>query len=86
MFNRIGRFKRKRGCTYTHKIHEPKNAKDKVDKFLRMLDPLKEEGIDLKYDHEYNIDITQGERKNIMKEIYQQPMLKHKKRNYLYYF
>jgi len=62
---RIGRYKKKRGYTYTHKIHEPQNAKDKVDKFLKMLVPLADAGVDVKYDHEYNIDITDGEREAI---------------------
>ncbi len=59
---RIGRFKKKRGYTYTHKIKEPKDAKDKVDKFLRMLDPLKEAGVNLEYDWDYNIDILEDEK------------------------
>ena len=59
---RIGRYKKKRGYTYTHKIHEPIGAKDKVDKFLKMLAPLEDAGIDLKYDHEYNIEVS-GEEK-----------------------
>lgn len=62
---RIGRYKKKRGYTYTHKIHEPRNAKDKVDKFLRMLDPLVDAGINVEYDHEYNIDVTPEERYRI---------------------
>ncbi len=66
---RIGRYKKKRGYTYTHKIHEPRNAKDKVDKFLKMLDPLADAGIELKYDHEYNIDISSEERHRIREKM-----------------
>lgn len=66
---RIGRFKKKRGYTYTHKIHEPQNAKDKVDKFLRMLDPLVEDGVDIKYDHEYNIEISTEEKNKIKNKM-----------------
>ncbi len=66
---RIGRYKKKRGYTYTHKIHEPVDAKDKVDKFLRMLDPLADAGISLKYDHEYNIEISNGEKSRIREKM-----------------
>ena len=59
---RIGRRKSKRGYTYTHKIDEPKNAKDKVDKFLKMLKPLENGGIDMKYNAEYTVHITDEEK------------------------
>lgn len=38
---RIGRAKKYRGFIYTDKVEEPEYAKDKVDKFLKLLDPLK---------------------------------------------
>jgi len=66
---RIGRYKKKRGYTYTHKIHEPKDAKDKVDKFLKMLDPLVEDGVDIKYDYEYNIEISAEEKNEIKNKM-----------------
>ena len=58
---RIGRKKKHRGYTYTHKIEEPRDAKDKVDKFLKMLKPL-EEKYDIKYDSNYIITITPEEK------------------------
>ncbi len=66
---RIGRYKKKRGYTYTHKVHEPEDAKDKVDKFLRMLDPLVDAGVDVKYDSEYNIDVSPEERCRIREKM-----------------
>ncbi len=64
---RIGRKKPKRGFSYTHKITEPRDAKDKVDKFLKMLKPLEEDGIEVKYDANYTIHIT-DEEKNRLRE------------------
>ena len=58
---RIGRFKKRRGYTYTHKIEEPKNAIDKVDKFLKMLKPL-EKDYNIIYDNNYFITITKEEK------------------------
>jgi len=58
---RIGRYKKKRGYTYTHKIKEPHDAKDKVDKFLRMLGPLEEE-YSIVYDSDYIISIHANEK------------------------
>lgn len=63
---RIGRSKKYRGFTYTNKVEEPKYAKDKVDKFLKLLDPLKKE-YNLIYDNQYTISITDKE-KNLMRE------------------
>ena len=59
---RIGRKKKYRGYTYTHKIEEPKDAKDKVDKFLQMLKPL-EEKYKLIYDNNYTLTISDEEKK-----------------------
>ena len=36
---------------------------------MRMLDPIKNDGIDIKYDHEYNIDITLDEKKKIKEKM-----------------
>ena len=63
---RIGRWKPKRGYTYTHSIREPKVSKDKVDKFLHMLKPLEEAGEKLIYDTTYRVVLTDDE-KNMMK-------------------
>ena len=58
---RIGRTKKGRGYTYTHKIDEPTDAKNKVDKFLRMLKPLEEE-YKIVYDPNFTITITPEEK------------------------
>lgn len=63
---RIGRKNKKRGYCYTHKIPEPTDAKDKVEKFLRMLKPLEDE-YNIVYDDNYTINITDKE-KEYMKE------------------
>ncbi len=67
---RIGRKKEYRGITYTHKISEPLNSKDKVDKFLKMLVPL-EEKYKIIYDNNYTTHITEDE-----KEYMKNKMLK----------
>ncbi|WP_028854919.1 glycosyltransferase family 9 protein [Psychrilyobacter atlanticus] len=64
---RIGRWKPKRGYTYTHSTREPKVSRDKVDKFLHMLKPLEEAGIDIKYDTTYRVVVT-DEEKNKLKD------------------
>lgn len=58
---RIGRTKKGRGYTYTHKIDEPVDAKDKVDKFLRMLKPI-EKDCEIKYDRNFTITVTPEEK------------------------
>ena len=58
---RIGRKKKWRGYTYNYKISEPKDAKNKVDKFLRMLKPL-EKDYTIKYDHSFQITVTPEEK------------------------
>ncbi|MBP6063652.1 MAG: glycosyltransferase family 9 protein [Fusobacteriaceae bacterium] len=63
---RIGRFKKWRGYSYTHKIKESKNAKDKCWKFLSMLKPIEELGYELDYVDKFIINITESE-KNILK-------------------
>lgn len=63
---RIGRAKKYRGLIYTDKVNEPKYAEDKVDKFLKLLDPLKKE-YNLIYDNNYTLSIT-NEEKKIMKK------------------
>ena len=57
---RIGRSKKNRGFTYTHKISEPKNANDKIDKFLKMLTPL-ETNYNILYTRDFPIDILDEE-------------------------
>lgn len=65
---RIGRKKKHRGYTYNYKIEEPRDAKDKVDKFLRMLKPLEKE-YDVKYDNNYVINITDEEKKYMREKM-----------------
>ena len=59
---RIGRKKKHRGYTYTHKIEEPRDAKDKVDKFLKMLKPLEEE-YKINYTRDFSVFVTDEEKK-----------------------
>lgn len=64
---RIGRRKMYRGFTYTHKISEPIDSKDKVDKFLKMLDPLAE-NYKILYDNNYVIQIEEKEKEYMRKK------------------
>lgn len=63
---RIGRAKKYRGYTYTHKIEEPKGTKNKIDKFLKMLKPLENE-YDIKYTEDFSIQVSEDE-KQYMRE------------------
>lgn len=65
---RIGRRKPKRGYTYNYKIDEPRDAKDKVDKFLKMLKPL-EKNYHITYDNNYVITLTFEERSQMKKRM-----------------
>lgn len=65
---RIGRQKKYRGFTYTHKIPEPVSSKDKVDKFLKMLAPLEAE-YQIIYDNNYITYITENEKKNMRNKM-----------------
>lgn len=65
---RIGRRKPKRGYTYNYKIDEPRDAKDKVDKFLKMLKPLEQE-YKVMYDNNYIITLTFEERSQMRKRM-----------------
>lgn len=58
---KIGRYKKHRGYTYTHKIQEPQGSKNKIDKFLKMLKPLEDE-YDLKYTEDFSINIDENEK------------------------
>lgn len=57
-----------RGFTYTHKISEPIDSKDKVDKFLKMLDPLAE-NYKILYDNNYVIQIEEKEKEYMRKKM-----------------
>ena len=65
---RIGRRKPKRGYTYNYKIDEPRDAKDKVDKFLKMLKPLEQE-YKVMYDNNYIITLTFEEKSQMRKRM-----------------
>lgn len=65
---RIGRKKKYRGFTYTHKISEPADSKDKVDKFLKMLAPL-EEKYKILYDNSYITHINEKEKENMKRKM-----------------
>ena len=65
---RIGRKKEYRGFTYTHKISEPANSRDKVDKFLKMLAPL-EEKYKILYDSNYITHINEYEKENMKRKM-----------------
>lgn len=66
---RIGRYKPKRGYTYTHKIPEPSNEFDKAEKFLKMLEPLKETEKNLKLTADYSLEFSKEERENLRKRM-----------------
>lgn len=68
---KIGREKKHRGYTYTHKIPEPEKSKNKVDKFLQMLKPL-EKDYDVKYVEDFSIEMKNDEKiymKNKMEKV-----------------
>lgn len=58
---RIGRYKKRRGYTYTHKVKEPPHNLDKAEKFLGMLKPLEEDGVDVKYTTDYSLEFEESE-------------------------
>lgn len=65
---RIGRAKKGRGYTYTHKIEEPKDAKHKIDKFLKMLKPLEGE-YKIDYTEDFSIHISDEEKKYMREKM-----------------
>lgn len=65
---RIGRFKKHRGYTYTHKIVEPPKGLTKVQKFLKMLKPLEQE-YDVKYTEDFSIHISDEEKQYMRKKM-----------------
>uniref|UniRef100_A0A6A7G6F7 Heptosyltransferase n=1 Tax=Hirondellea gigas TaxID=1518452 RepID=A0A6A7G6F7_9CRUS len=62
---RIGRWKPKRGYTYTHSVREPKVSRDKVDKFLHMLKPLEDAGEKIIYDTTYRVVLNDEEKNRL---------------------
>lgn len=66
---RVGKKKPIRGRSYTHGIKEPKDAKDKCDKFQKLLKPIEEAGYSLTYDSNIIIGITPEEKLNLRKRM-----------------
>lgn len=65
---RIGRYKKKRGYTYTHKMKETQSL-NKVDKFLKqLLPPIEEAGYKLEKSYNFKFSSSQDE-KNKYKEL-----------------
>lgn len=61
---RIGRYKKKRGFTYTHKTKETESL-NKIDKFLKqLLSPIKEAGFDLKISYDFKFSSSTEEKEN----------------------
>lgn len=59
---RIGRYKKNRGFTYTHKTKETESL-NKVDKFLKqLLPPISETGFDLKTCYDFKFSSTEEEK------------------------
>lgn len=65
---RIGRSKKYRGYTYTHKIEEPTESKNKIDKFLKMLKPLEKE-YKISYTEDFSTNIEENEKIYMRKKM-----------------
>lgn len=66
---RIGRYKKNRGYTYTHSTKEPSSEYDKAEKFLKMLDPLIENGENIKLTADYSLTFLDEEREIIKNKM-----------------
>ncbi|WP_432204598.1 glycosyltransferase family 9 protein [Cetobacterium somerae] len=66
---KIGRWKPKRGYTYTHSIPEPSSEYDKAEKFLKMLDPLVKEGVNVKLDKNYSLTFLPEEKEELKERM-----------------
>ncbi|NME35779.1 MULTISPECIES: glycosyltransferase family 9 protein [Fusobacterium] len=65
---RIGRYNKKRGFTYTHKIKEPTEFKNEVEKGLMLLEPLEKE-YNIKYDTNFSLYVTDEEKEKLRKQM-----------------
>lgn len=65
---RVGRYSKHRGFTYTHKIKEPTEFKNEVEKGLRLIEPLEKE-YDIKYDTNFKLYVTSEEKENMKKQM-----------------
>lgn len=65
---RIGRYNKKRGFTYTHKIKGPTEFKNEVEKGLMLLEPLEKE-YNIKYDTNFRLYVTDKEKEKLRKQM-----------------
>lgn len=65
---RIGRYNKKRGFTYTHKIKEPIEFKNEVEKSLRLVEPLEKE-YNIKYDTNFRLYVSNEEKRKMKKQM-----------------
>lgn len=66
---RIGRYKKNRGFTYTHRQKEPENTKNKIDKFLKqLLSPLSEK-YTITYDSSLVLSLYESEKKDMKEKM-----------------
>ena len=66
---KIGREKKWRGYTYTHRIPEPPNTLDKAEKFLEMLCPIEKSGEKIVYDPNYYLEFSADEIKYLREKM-----------------
>ena len=65
---RVGIYSKHRGFTYTHKIKEPTEFKNEVEKGLRLIEPLEKE-YDIKYDTNFRLYVTDEEKEKMKKQM-----------------
>lgn len=65
---RVGRYSKHRGFTYTHKIKEPTEFKNEVEKGLRLIEPLEKE-YNIKYDTNFRLYVTDEEKEKMKKQM-----------------
>ena len=65
---RIGRYSKHRGFTYTHKIKEPTEFKNEVEKSLRLVEPLEKE-YNIKYDTNFRLYVSDEEKRKMKKQM-----------------
>lgn len=66
---RIGRYKKERGFSYTHKQKEPLNTENKVDKFLKQLLPPLEKNYKITYAPELVLSVSEEEKESMKKKM-----------------
>lgn len=68
---RIGRYKRNRGFTYTHKQKEPADTQNKVDKFLKQLLPPLEQEYPITYAPQLVLSVSEEEKAQMKEKMLQ---------------